>query len=63
MVDGGPASGVLGNDLIDLLGDFTGDGAVARFSASLDFDGIFFDGDTDTPFVVCKAQLFNAAVN
>lgn len=50
IVEGGPESGVLGNDLIDLLGDFTGDPADFDFSPSFNCVGTFFVGET--PFVV-----------
>ena len=50
-------SGVLGRDLADLLGDFTGEPAVDLLSVSLDFEDIRFVGEPPTPFNV--GTLYN----
>jgi len=52
-------SGVRGNDLMDLLGDFIGDPAVDLLSVSLDWEGEFLVGDSATPFVVGAYYDFN----
>lgn len=57
VVDEG-VSGVLGNDLTDLLGDFTGDPAVDLLSASFVLEGDFFVGESPTPFVVGSCENY-----